>query len=161
MKKEYGNIFKLARQEAGLTQEVACGLLLIKDRTTLSRYENDQVIPNDELVYEMMNVYRAKWLGYEYFRLYTKIGRAIFPPIFRRKVGHLTLMFKKERDDLIDIERDLVRMTYDDVITEDEEEEWRSSTKEIQDVVAAGMSLLLVDIEKEPSQGCNLERAIV
>lgn len=158
MNKEYGNIFRLARKEAGLTQEVATGLLLIKDRTTLGRYENDQVVPNDDMVFQMMHVYGAKWLGYEYLRTYTKIGKAILPPIYRRKVGHLTLMFKKECDDLEDIQRDLVRMAYDDEITEDEEEDWRSSTKEIEEVVGAGMSLLLTEIKK-PSQDCRLVRA--
>lgn len=143
MKNEFSNIFRLARKEAGLTQEVATGLLLIKDRSTLVRYENDQVVPNDEMVFQMMYVYGAKWLGYEYLRMYTKIGKSILPPIFRRKIGHLTLMFKKECDDLRDIERDLVRIAYDDEITEDEQEEWERSSKEVEEVVGAGMSLLL------------------
>ena len=158
MAKKINNIFKIARLEAGLTQEDACGELGIKDTTTLSRYENDVVIPSDEIVNKMVKLYSARWLGYMYLSEYTNIGRSILPPLLLEELGLLVLKFQKEYTDINLIKDEMIEVACDGEITVDEKLVWKRSMKEVKELASASMSLLFK--KEKPSQDGRLVRAI-
>ena len=159
MVKTINNIFKIARTEANLTQEVACFKLGIKEVGTLSRYENDVIIPSDEIVNKMVNHYHAKWLGYAYLQQYTKVGRDVLPPLTLEDLGLSVLKFQKEFTDIKKIQPDIIEIACDGIVGQDEAIRWDGTMKEIKDLISASISLLLK--KERPSQECNLERATV
>ncbi len=77
MNESYRSIYQIARKNAGFTQLEAAELLHISVRT-LGSYELGDVIPNGDLVYNMVTLYDAKWLGYEHLRQSTKVGKKMF-----------------------------------------------------------------------------------
>jgi len=60
MNKNSMNIYKLARKEAGLTQEEAAEKLHVGVRT-LAEYESGRVRPNDDIVEMMTRIYGTPW----------------------------------------------------------------------------------------------------
>ena len=56
------NYYKISRETAGYTQEQAAERLDISVRS-LSAYENDEIIPPDDLVEKMVKLYNTKILG--------------------------------------------------------------------------------------------------
>lgn len=152
------NIFKIARMEAGLTQEDACGDLGIRDTTTLSRYENDVVIPSDEMVSKMVKAYKAKWLGYMYLSEYTNVGKHILPPLILEELGLLVLKFQKEYSDIEAVKKEMIEVACDGKVNDYEVLSWERSMKEVKELASASMSLLFR--KEKASQGCSLERAI-
>ncbi|MFS8542113.1 MAG: helix-turn-helix transcriptional regulator, partial [Tissierellales bacterium] len=67
MKKRCRNIYRIARKSAGYTQEEAAELLHVSPRS-LSDYEQGKTIPPDDVVCKMVEIYGARWLGYEHLR---------------------------------------------------------------------------------------------
>ena len=67
MKDKFRNLYKISREAAGLTQEAAAEALNISVRS-LAGYENDEVIPKDEVVENMVKLYKTKILGLQHLR---------------------------------------------------------------------------------------------
>ena len=63
MSKSCTNIYRKARNQAGLTREDAAYQLHIGERT-LAAYESGESIPNGNLVNDMIELCKTKWLAY-------------------------------------------------------------------------------------------------
>lgn len=136
-------IFKLGREEAGLTQEKASELLGISTRQ-LTRYENLEVIPDDLIVFKMMKIYKAEWLGYVYLQQFNNVGKVILPEITFEDIGLSLLKFFKEHSDIEDIKSEMIDIACDGVIDADEKPIWENkSKKELKELVSATLGLLL------------------
>ena len=142
MKQDLGLCFKLARENADLTQEYAAELLNVSI-TTIGNYERNIVKKHDEdLVAQMIKIYNAKWLGYMYMQK-SKVGSMILPKIELCDPAAGVLHFQKETRDLTSIEYDLIDIASDGRIDISEIPRWKNSIKEVMDVCASGFALTL------------------
>lgn len=121
--KTYANPYKLARQAAGLTRAQAAERLHIDDRT-LYNYENGIRMPSHELRTAMAKTYDMPQL--------------VIDP---GSPTSATAVFLKELEDVGDIRREVMEITYDNVISPDEGKRWNEICAEVQELAMACMAL--------------------
>lgn len=80
MSKRFGIEIKRARKGAGFTQEQAAEALNVSVRT-YAKYEGDEILPCDDMVAAMMQVFDNPCLGYTYLSQESEVGRLILPKI--------------------------------------------------------------------------------
>lgn len=80
MSKRFGLEIKRARKGAGLTQEQAAEALSVSVRT-YAKYEGGEILPGDDMVAAMMQVFNNPCLGYSYLSQESAVGRMILPKI--------------------------------------------------------------------------------
>ncbi|UZQ85076.1 helix-turn-helix transcriptional regulator [Thermoclostridium stercorarium] len=141
MKRTCENIYKNARQSAGLTQEQAAALLNVSPRT-LSEYESGRIIPADDIVCKMVVVYKAKHLAYLHLKQSTEVGRRFLPELHILDLPRSVLKLQKEVKDVTDIHSEIVDVACDGEIEEHERETWGYIEKEILEMVGAGLSVI-------------------
>lgn len=135
------SIYKLARDIAGLTQKDAAERIGVSIRT-LAGYEALKPIPHSDIVNNMVNVYKANWLGYEHLRSTSELGKSCLPKIAFKSIAESVLMFQKEVNDLESINNDMINIACDNLIHDHEKDRWTSITKEIEEVAGAALSLI-------------------
>jgi transcriptional regulator with XRE-family HTH domain len=145
MNKCCGFIYKTGRDHADLTQEKAVEALHVSIRA-LSDYENGKVVPPDDVVMRMAEVYKYPQL--EWLHLYhnNPIGQRILPEYQQCDLPMATVRFIKEHGDVSDLQRRILAIAADGVITEDEMPEWRIVTREITEMLAAAVTLLFIPL---------------
>ena len=80
MSKRFGIEIKKARKDAGMTQEQAAEALNVSVRT-YAKYESGEILPGDDMVAGMMQVFENPCLGYAYLSKESAVGRLILPKI--------------------------------------------------------------------------------
>ncbi len=147
MKRYCGDIYKKARVAAGLTQEQAEEMLPISLRT-LQAYEGGELKPSEDIVLVMCEAYNADWLAYAYLQSTNELGRKYLPKIDFSSLPSTVLRFQKEMADTSNITGDMIDVTCDGIVDRSEKEVWNGVTKEIKELVGAGLSVLFVQKEK-------------
>lgn len=137
---ECENIYKTARKLAGLTQNEASELLFISART-LSEYENGRLIPPDDVVAKMVEVYNAPWLAYQHLKNNTEIGRRFLPDINMSDLAKSILRLQKEVKDIENINNDLIEIGCDGIIDNTEKDKWVHITREIDEMIGAALAI--------------------
>lgn len=150
MSRYCGNIYKQAREQAGLTQLQASELLPVSVRT-LSEYENGRLLPSDELVIRMIKVYDSDTLGYQHLQRNTLIGRICLPDIEFTGLAQSVLRLQKEMADVEMLKGQMVEVAYDNVVHPYQEDVWSMAEKEVLEMVGAGLGVLFYQKEKRPS----------
>ena len=79
------NIYKTARDVAGLTQERAAAALHLSVRS-LAAYETGERIPHDDIVVRMVDVYNFQQLAIQHMRANSELARRIIPEVRQRSV---------------------------------------------------------------------------
>ena len=79
------NIYKTARDVAGLTQERAAAALHLSVRS-LAAYETGERIPHDDIVVRMVDVYNFQQLAIQHMRANSELARRIIPEVQQRSV---------------------------------------------------------------------------
>ncbi len=138
-----GEIYKTAREQAGLTQEQAAYLLRIGTRT-LGGYETGENKTPDDIVCSMVDVYGVKWLWYMHLKINTSIGTRFLPEVDLDALPATVLKLQKELSDVHKINDQIVEVACDGKIELHEEEIWSSSIKEIRELAGACLSFTLV-----------------
>lgn len=141
MNRRYRSIYQLARNNAELTQEQAAELLNIGTRT-LAGYESCNPIPNGDIVDKMVEIYKAKWMGYEHLRLSTKVGKRCLPEINIEDIAKSVLVLQKESGDVETIKPSMIKIACDGRIETHEEREWNEITKEVFEMAGAALSVV-------------------
>ena len=80
MPQDKRNIYKIAREAKGLTQEAAAEKLGISD-SSIRAYETGQRIPPPEVVDLMVIAYDSQLLGIQHLRASADMARSIVPDI--------------------------------------------------------------------------------
>jgi len=142
-----GNIYKAARKAAGLTQEQAAEQLYISVRS-LAEYEAGRTIPPDDVVCRMVEVYNTRYLAYLHLKNSTEVGRRFLPELHIMDLPISVLKLQKEVDDVTNIRRDIVEVVCDGKIDEEEMPKWQNIVKELQEMIAAGLSVIFSQKEK-------------
>lgn len=118
---EVGNIYKMARELKGLTQEEAAYKLEISVRS-VSNYETFDTVPKEIIVDRMIQVYSAPWLAYMYFKYSTFLGRKYLPNIDISDLPKSVLRFQKKFADIKQKTPDMIEIACDGIVDKSEEE---------------------------------------
>lgn len=140
MPQEYLNIYQTARRAAGITQERAAELLGISVESVRS-YESGARIPPDDAVVRMADVYCTQFLAYQHLRASAEIARTYMPEVEAGDLATAILKLQKEVNDFLKCREDLLDITCDGIISEDERPRWEQILKELDDINAAIMAL--------------------
>lgn len=143
MAEQYRNIYQIAREATGLTQEKASEHLDISV-DSLRAYEGDKRIPPDRVVIKMIEVYNTQYLAYQHLKTADEVGRTYLPNIEIRELPAAILRLQKEVTDFLKVKDEMIEITCDGIIDEKEKPRWEAIMKELNDIVDAIMSLKFV-----------------
>lgn len=142
MQNDCANIYQSARKIAGLTQERAAELLHLSTRS-LADYETGQRVPSNDVVDGMMTVYNFQLLGVQHIRETARFARDLLPDVKEMALPEAVLTLVDAvysfADDRLD--RELIDIARDGVITEDERERFDHVIDKIRDITAAAIAL--------------------
>ena len=140
MIKECRNIYQIAREAAGYTQEISSELLDISV-DSLRAYEGGKRIPPDHVVIKMIEIYDTQYLAYQHLKTSAEVGQKYLPNIEIKTLTAATLTLQKEVTDFLKLKDEMIEIACDEVVDEDERPEWNKILKELDDIVAAIMAL--------------------
>ncbi|MBS6501851.1 MAG: helix-turn-helix transcriptional regulator [Clostridium sp.] len=140
MVEQYRNIYQIARETTGLTQEKASERLDISV-DSLRAYEGDKRIPPDRIVIKMIEIYNTQYLAYQHLKTSDLVGKSYLPNIEIKELPIAILRLQKEVSDFIKLKDEMIDITCDGIIDNDEKPRWEKIIKELDDVVDAIMAL--------------------
>lgn len=142
MQQDCKNIYQSARKIAGLTQECAAELLGLSPRS-LADYEAGLRVPPNDVADRMVTVYNSQLLAVQHLRSSTQFARDLLPPIQPLTLPEAVLTLIDAvyafADDRLD--RELIDIARDGVITEDERERFDHVVERIRTITAAAIAL--------------------
>ena len=142
MPEEYRNIYKIARRNAGITQEAAAEQLGISVESVRA-YETGQRIPPNHVVSRMVICYNAQRLAVQHVNLYDELASSIIPVIQPRTMmesvvrlfNRLTRFAKNHS-----VER-LMQIAEDGRIDDDERKVFDEIMGDLREIVKSGLEL--------------------
>ncbi|WP_079439102.1 helix-turn-helix domain-containing protein [Clostridium chromiireducens] len=140
MVQEYRNIYQIARESTGLTQEKASECMDISV-DSLRAYEGGKRTPPDKVVIKMIEIYDTQYLAYQHLKTSAEVGQKYLPEIEIKELPVAILRLQKEVSDFIKLRDVMIEITCDGVIDEYERPQWNQIVKELDDVVEAIMAL--------------------
>ncbi|NFO15203.1 helix-turn-helix domain-containing protein [Clostridium botulinum] len=140
MVQEYRNIYQIARESTGLTQERACELLDVSV-DSVRAYEGGKRVPPDRVVIKMIEIYNAQYLAYQHLKTSAEVGQKYLPNIEIKELPLAMLRLQKEVSDFIKLKDEMIEITCDGIIDDEEKPRWAKIMKELDDVVEAIMAL--------------------
>lgn len=137
---EYRNIYQTARESSGYTQEKAAELIGISVES-IRAYETGRRIPPTHIVVNMVDVYGTQYLAYQHLRNADDIANLYLPEVDMSNMSAAVLRLLKEVSDFVDKQQELIAITYDGIIDEDERPRFDEIMRELNDVVQAYFAL--------------------
>ncbi len=140
MQNDCRNIYKTARQVAGLTQERAAEMLGISVRS-LADYEQGIRIPQNHVVDGMVTVYNSQLLGIQHLRESANMARSLLPDVQEMRLPEAVLTLIDAIYDFADdrVDRELIDIARDGVIADDEKERFSRIVEKIRTITSAAM----------------------
>ena len=142
MQNDCTNIYQSARKIAGLTQERAAELLDLSTRS-LADYESGLRLPPNDVADRMVTVYNSQLLAVQHLRNSTQFARDLLPDVqpmtLPQAVRTLVDAVYSFADDRLD--RELIDIARDGVISADERERFDRVIDKIRDITAAAIAL--------------------
>lgn len=133
---EYRNIYQIARESAGLTQEKASELMDISV-DSLRAYEGSRRVPPDPVVIKMIEIYNTQYLAYQHLKTSAEVGQKYLPDIVIEDLSTSVLKVQAEVKDFIDCEDLLVKICSDGKVSDNEIRDFKKICKELDDVIEA------------------------
>ena len=133
---EIRNIYQIARESAGLTQERAAELLDISPESVRA-YEGSRRVPPDAVVIRMIEVYGVPHLAYQHLKLNTQLASRYLPPVAITSLPQAVLRVQKEVADFLRCREELIDMASDGVIDAQERPRFDAIMQELEDIVSA------------------------
>jgi len=143
MVEQYRNIYQIARESTGLTQEKASEHLDISV-DSLRAYEGGKRIPPDHVVIKMIEIYNTQYLAYQHLKTADEVGRTYLPNIEIRELPSAILRLQKEVTDFLKVKDEMIEITCDGIIDKEEKPRWDAIMKELNDIMDAIMSLKFI-----------------
>lgn len=142
MQTDCTNIYQNARKAAGLTQERAAELMGLSARS-LADYEAGLRLPPNDVADRMVTVYNSQLLAVQHLRNSTRIARDLLPDIQTMALPEAVLTLVDAVYDFADdrLDRELIDIARDGVISEDERERFNRVIDKIRDITAAAIAL--------------------
>ncbi len=149
MQNDCTNIYQSARKIAGLTRERAAELLGLSARS-LADYESGLRLPPNDVADRMVTVYNSQLLAVQHLRNSTQIARDLLPDVKEMALPEAVLTLVDAvyafADDRLD--RELIDIARDGVISEDERERYDRVIDKIRDITAAAIALASMPRER-------------
>ncbi|MHC1723018.1 MAG: helix-turn-helix domain-containing protein [Aminipila sp.] len=137
---DYRNIYQIARESKGMTQEKAAELLNISVES-MRAYEGDKRVPPDKVVIRMIEVYETQYLAYQHLKTSAEVGQTYLPQVELKDLPTAMLRLQKEVTDFIKCKDELIDITCDGVIDDSEKPRFQEILKELDDITVAIYSL--------------------
>ena len=144
MERVYHNIYRTARNAAGLTQEKAAELIGVSD-SSIKAYETGQRIPPNDVVLRMVEYYNQQPLAVQHLRQTNVLAQRFLPELDQQDVLVAAVQlfnrmnqFQQHRS----MDR-LLAITEDSVIDDSERAEYDAIMAEIQSLIKSGMALTI------------------
>ncbi len=139
------NIYQTARKVAGLTQERAAELLGLSVRS-LADYEAGLRLPPDHVADSMVTVYNSQVLAVQHLRNCTRLARDLLPDVQTMVLPQAVLTLIDAVYDFADdkLDRELIDIARDGVISENERERFDHVVERIRAITAAAIALVSV-----------------
>lgn len=149
MKRNCGNIYRNARQTAGLTQERWAECLGISVEA-VRQYEAGTIMPGEDVLLMMADISGLKILPYWHLSQKSRIAAKILPELEEQKglpeaVLALLIQIDDFREDGL---RRLTRIAADGKISADETEEYETALRQIQELVRRAYALGYAETEE-------------
>lgn len=135
------NIYQIARNYKGITQEKAAELLAVSVES-LRAYEADRTIPPNDVARGMIEVYGTQHLAHQHIMHSSEVARQYLPTINVANLHSGLAHLMKELQDYEDCKKDLINIVCDGRISDDERVRWEEIGKELLDVAGAFMALV-------------------
>lgn len=142
MPQDKRNIYKIAREARGLTQEAAAEKLGISD-SSIRAYETGQRIPPLDVVDLMVDAYDSQLLGIQHIRASAEMARSIVPDVQELSLSTAIANFLDCIYSFVDNHRDrsLLHIGKDDMIDEQESPVFDDISEELDQLAAAAMAV--------------------
>lgn len=140
MPRKHRNIYKIGREDAGLTQERASELIDISVES-LRAYENNIRIPPDSVVIRMIEIYDARYLAYQHLKTSAEVGRKYMPDIELKDLPMAILNLQKAVADYLKAEDEVIDIVYDGVIDKEERPRWETILQMLDKISEAILTL--------------------
>lgn len=142
MKDHSRNIYRIARDTAGLTQERWAENLGISTEA-VRQYENGTIMPGDDIVLQMAEISGQLILPYRHLVRKSRVAAAILPELddelgLSETVLSLLIQIDDFRENGL---KQLIRIAADGKISEDEAERYEDAMQQLLRLVSLAMSL--------------------
>ena len=148
MQNDCTNIYQSARKIAGFTQERAAELLGLSTRS-LADYESGLRLPPYDVADGMVTVYNSQLLAVQHLRNCTQFARDLLPDVQTMALSQAALTLIDAvyafADDKLD--RELIDIARDGVISEEERERFDHVVARIREITAAAIALASIPRE--------------
>ena len=142
MQSDCTNIYQSARKIAGLTQERAAELLGLSPRS-LADYESGLRLPPNDVADRMVTAYNSQLLAVQHLRECSRFARDLLPDVQAMALPEAVLTLVDAvysfADDRLD--RELIDIARDGVISADERERFDRVISKIRDITVAALAL--------------------
>ena len=135
-------VYRICREQAGLTQEQAAEGLNCSVRQ-LARYESGETPVPDDLAYKMVRRYDSQYLAVEHLRLVSHVAAEVLPPVTVLDLPRAAIRIINQVRRFADLhrERELLDIAEDGVISPEERPLFDEIMKELHELVQAIMEL--------------------
>lgn len=142
MKEDFGNIYRIARRTAGLTQERWAETLGISPEA-VRQYEGGIIMPSDEIVIRMVEVSGMHILGYRHLVRKSRLAARILPELEEQKgLPEAVLGLLIQMDDFREEGMEtLMRIAADGRVDEDEEHDYMAALEQLRELLRRGYEL--------------------
>ena len=142
MQADCKNIYQRARKVAGLTQEKAAEMMGISVRS-LADYETGVRIPPNDTVELMVMVYNSQLLATQHLRNSAQFARDLLPDVQEMRLSEAVLNLVDAIYDFADdkLDRQLIDIARDGVITEDERPQFERIVHKIRKIITTAMAV--------------------
>lgn len=136
------NIYKIARQTAGKTQERFAEMLGVSVES-IKLYESGQNMPSDDIVMRMCEVSGLHILGYWHLSQKSRVAADILPTVYECSLPQAVIQLICKIRDFANNHRtdDLMDIAADGRIDETERERFDTIVAELNDLVQAAMTV--------------------
>ena len=143
MAQNHRNIYQIARENKGFTQEKSAELMDISV-DSLRAYEGGKRIPPTYVVLKMVELYDFQYLAYQHLKISDAVGNKYLPELQIKDLAQSVLAFLDECEDLEKIRKLMVKIAKDNQIDENEKHDWENIIKKINGMVSTGMALIFI-----------------
>lgn len=135
-------VYRICREQAGLTQEQAAEGLNCSVRQ-LARYESGETPVPDDLAYKMVRRYDSQYLAVEHLRLVSNVAAEVLPPVTVLDLPRAAIRIINQVRRFADLhrERELLDIAEDGVISPEERPLFDEIMEELHELVQAIMEL--------------------
>lgn len=135
-------VYRICREQAGLTQEHAAEGLNCSVRQ-LARYESGETPVPDDLAYKMVRRYDSQYLAVEHLRLVSHVAAEVLPPVTVLDLPRAAIRIINQVRRFADLhrERELLDIAEDGVISPEERPLFDEIMEELHELVQAIMEL--------------------